>query len=372
MPPPVFNYYYDFWDRNSTLERDELLKAFMDEMGTLFDADYQRDANDIPTQGKLHGLDRLGSSKAEKLYVDRARFIERVSTHLDGYPRPTRKHFFQVVHVAYAEALNREIASKNPWIVYQLHWPDVNRTRKVVSDFAGAYFVHMVREPAPSLAALYNGLALGRGFDSMTYGARCIAAILQGAGPVLPEIRESSRVIRLEDIHAKAEDIMRKLSAWMNISWSGNLLESTFNGKLWWSIPSRKGDLSGFDTKRLSDVSAQRHVMSSLDTYVIKSLLYDRYVAWGYVKPSRLMSLIRWLTVLPLLLFPFRMEIHAIRNAKKSDHVTVVLGSIVRLHVLAFSVWLRRGFLPIKSAYNKIRWVLKAVTVGVEGASPLL
>lgn len=373
MPIPMFNYYYDFWDRNDASGTNDLIDAFTTEMGILFDADHKRDANDLPTMGEAHGLTRLGMSKDEKLHVEKTRFIERVQFHLDGYARPTRKHFFQVVHVAYAEALNRQIATRNPWIVYQLHWPDIARTKKVLADFSEARFVHMVREPDQTMPALYNGLALGVGFDSMTYGARCIGAILEGAGPVVPEIRGASRVIRLEDLHSNAEEIMRRLSAWLNISWSESLLESTFNGKRWWSIPSRKGDLSGFDKKRLEDSNALiKPVMSNLDKFVIKSLLFDRYVAWGYAKPSRIESFFRWVMVGPCLLFPFRMEFHAIRNAKNGDPSLVILRSICRIRVLSFSVWFRRGFLAYKAEVQKFYTRYKARTVAMESASPIL
>jgi hypothetical protein len=370
MPIPMFNYYYDFWDRNEGVAKDKLMSAFFTEMGVLFDSDYKRTPDDIPTQGEKHSLDRLGPNKNEKLFVDKGKFAERMDFHLAKYPVPTRKHFFQAIHVAYAEALDRTISTIDPLIVYQLHWPLRSRTLKVYSDFPNAQYIHMIREPAPSMASLYNGLALGAGFDSMRFGARCIEAVLEGAGPVIPEIASLSRSIRLEDLHASSKEIMQKLSIWLGISWSPTLLESTFNGKKWWSYPSRKGDLNGFSKNRLKDDN--REVMSKLDEFVIQALLYDRYSEWGYFRQSRLKSIAFWVAAFPFLFIPFRMELHAWRNAKNREPFLTVLKLLLHVRLFSITVWLRRAYLPVRSVSLFVTKSARKLIRTGERAIPLL
>lgn len=357
MPIPQFIYYYDFYDNNRGISGDELLSRMVDQWGVLFDAKHKRHPDDEPTLGELHGLDRMGPNKDQELRVDKDKFVSLMQEFLAENKNPGRKYFFQACHVAYAEALGRTLETPEPWIVYQLHWPHPVRTSKVIEDFPDARFIHMIRHPAKSLASFFNGLYLGRGFDSNGYAARCIDVILRGAPPVLEENRKRTRAIKLESLHTEAEPVMRRLTEWLDIPWDKTLLESTYNGLQWWSVPSRKGDLSGFSPERVENDGAG--VMSALDNFKIKALLHDSYARWGYSSKSRIVSLFLWILCFPFLWLPFRIEFLAFKHAKKNEGLLVFLKHVLRIRILSYQAWVRRGvrpFLKIKGMF--LRWAL--------------
>ena len=148
----------------------------------------------------------------------------------------SRVGFFRALHVVYAVALGRRPATARPIIVYAQHWPNDELAQCLVEDFPKAQFLHTVRDPLTAVGSWFDG-----NMDNYMYcynerpeitpkylDAATIAMVfLLTRDQGHPALAEVTRALRFEDMHLDPEGVMRRVATWLNIPYSGRLLESS-------------------------------------------------------------------------------------------------------------------------------------------------
>ena len=303
FPDNIISSFQDFWDINSTLTLDPLLDAFLFRYTTIFDArTTSKGLEETAESGEKRGFTTLGPDRKEYLEVDRAAFKRYVKMFIgDTHPIP-RKLFFQAIHVAYSKALNREVT--DPIIVFGLHAAHPRRINALMEDFSDVYFLKMVRHPLRAIGSrfrrqIFNGIGLSH-FHKIITG-------VSKSGFTYPSTSATRwRAVRMEDLHQTPEKTMKNICHWLDLPWNEVLLESTINGKQWWN---EKGGLqiSGFNIAIPSQTF--ENYVSKFDNLRLYIMHCRKCSAWGYETPWWSNSFFSKLLVLPLFIFPFKIEL---------------------------------------------------------------
>ncbi len=161
----------------------------------------------------------------------RSHFGKCLSAILDDYSTtaPSRKLFFQAVHVAYRYALGQpgEITN-NTNIVFPIHSVLPTRhTAQFAEDFPSAKYVLMVRQPINTFTSTVRILSL-LGDDLLFRHASLYPALFGGVATA-PLVEANSRAIKLEDLHRSPRETMETLCQWLQLAWDESLMSSTFN-----------------------------------------------------------------------------------------------------------------------------------------------
>ena len=345
-PDDVLGGFHDFWAEMGHLNRDDLINKFIESYAMLFDARLKNSGNVY--SGEILGFTKLGPNRDELLYVDTEKFKNSMEKLIIKKNQVSRKLFFQSLHIAYAEALDRKI--NNPIIVFGLHNTYApERLQILLEDFKNIKFIQMVRNPVRVVASRFRwqsriGKDVLRGFGR--------AIINASKGGVIDSTTPSSnwRAIRMEDLHLNPTETLNKLCSWLELPWDKSLLKSTVNGKKWWNL---KGaiQVSGFSR----DIASQSfdEYLPFVDKIRISILFSRKCISWKYRIPSLSGSIIAKLFILPFLLFPFKMEFMSLsfldkdsRNTKNSLFVKIlfilweVISGFLRVRVALFQVWL--------------------------------
>lgn len=302
--------FYTFWHQYSAhtqRNKNHLLQSFVAAHAYLFD----------PLQvQKVYALDKMGENADQVSVVDFKQFCTSFLKFLHNIAYPSRKQFFIAIHLAYAQALNRDTA-RIFMIVFPIHGLPAEQAQWLLADFPDLKFVHTVREPLINLASSLKhkmGTQLIGSFVEYTF-AQILCGIKQqlypqpmnphGETPYLAEVQDVSRAIRLEDLHQNFEMTMRQLSQWLGIPWHPQLQQSTFNGLKWWN---RQGSL--FISGASQAILAQSYdsYFTWFDRFRFKMLSAKKYQCWQY--PLQAPALLRIASFLLFftLLWPFKIE----------------------------------------------------------------
>ncbi|MBX9687350.1 MAG: sulfotransferase, partial [Candidatus Obscuribacterales bacterium] len=321
------------------LQASALVDAFMDYYAVLFDPSRPFKAFSLEpweNHAEVFGFLEMGPERNQRLALDSHLFKTTLLEILQKGPEaPSRKFFFQAVHVAYQHALGREV-HLNSRIVFPLHqfMPSL-AARLFASDFPDAYYIHTVREPLVALASLIKFNAVNNN----------VFTLLVSGEPLTPELGPRSRAIRLEDLHRDSEKLLEGLCAWLNLPFHQALLKSTFQGLSWWGD---KGSpkLTGFH----QDNTGKRHleILPSIDVFRLKVLLAAKYKAWEYPLAEFYESFLIRLVCLPLLLLPLRCEIERdillSKNLSTISFCRLCVREWLALRKHLFLAWLRCFF----------------------------
>jgi hypothetical protein len=282
-----------------------------------------------------YNLHRMGKERDQILRVDPALFLKAFLT-LGGLILQhnglllNRKICFLLLHYAYEMAQGRELRHKKI-ILYQLHTPDhVAQIDAAVADFPHARCLGMVRDP---VRALFSHLRMWVGIrqqgrhtppapdydfpELVTDGnySHFYRQQLNGWRTVLKKYQWPLYEIKLEDLHAHPERETRALADWLKIQWYPVLLESTFNGLLYWGDDQAHQEQQGF-SRQHPLANAWEQWISPWDQDVLYGLLEQDVRRWGYAKPGLLQR-----RLLPLMIFmPTRLEQMALQQAYRADH----------------------------------------------------
>jgi hypothetical protein len=151
--------------------------------------------------------------------------------------------FFQLLHVAYAVARKRRVATPVPLMVYAQHWFDEVLAGQLVQDFPAAQFIHTIRDPISALDLWFDWSA---GTEMYRKGAGPNARLeIDYIDPAVATVSDlmsrgwdgchkgmeaRTRAVRFEDMHLALEPTMMRLAAWIGIPYLPCMLESTWNG----------------------------------------------------------------------------------------------------------------------------------------------
>lgn len=296
--------YQQFWDKNGHLAADELTESFVEFYAVLFDArDKSKCSRTGPDVGENMNLTRLGPSRDECLLVDKEAFKCNVKEMVATDNQVDRKLFFQAIHLAYAHAQGR--FPEDPIIVFGLHVDRAASIQGLVEDFPDASFLQMVRHPILSVGSHFRHHHMRKEIKPK-FAISTIFRALYAGRAVPHENRPNWCAVRLEDLHQKPQETLRKICDWMHVHWDDTLLKSTVNGKQWWNEKNTI-QISGPSEA----IVAQRFekYVTGFDRFRLSVVLAPKCEAWGYKVSRWHRSVLARLLVLPLLLIPFKMEL---------------------------------------------------------------
>ena len=302
-PDCILTGFYEFWDEYGHFPTTELVPTFVDYYGTIFDA---REPTKCPRAGKDFGTyanyTNLGPGQDECMVVDRETFEKVMLDIIGGQETVSRKLFFQALHVAYSRAIGQE--AQNPIIAYGLHIAKPEIIKQFLQDFPQAKFLQMVRDPISALGSTFRS-RINHGITNPLLGVGVVTGALYHGIPVPLNNAANWRSVKLEDLHQKPGETMKKLSDWLEIPWDDSLLASTINGKQWWNEKNTIS-ISGFSPA----VAAQRfeEFIPAFDRIKLDILLGFKSRVWGYSKRGWTRSRFAQFLALPLILLPFRLE----------------------------------------------------------------
>jgi hypothetical protein len=304
FPDNVISGFQNFWEKNQDLSLDAQLDNFLIKYVTIFDA------RETPTglegsaeTGESRGYTTLGINRDEYLLIDRLLFKRNVKELIgDVYP-VSRKLFFQAIHIAYNQALGREI--KDPIIVFGLHnltFPE--RIKAIKEDFSDISFLTMVRNPINATGSRFRSQL--KASLAISHFKKIMNGIANG-GTFDPSTDPGQwKAVRMEDLHRSPDKTMKKICDWLNLEWNNSLLESTIHGKKWWN-EKQSMQISGFNPA----IPAQNfdEFLSKFDQTRLNILLSHKSATWNYSNTSRGESFILKACLFPLLFIPFRIEL---------------------------------------------------------------
>ncbi|MDP1574213.1 MAG: sulfotransferase [Coxiellaceae bacterium] len=331
LPGTQLAFYDFFWEKYSGLSNVEnLVNTFCAYFSSFFDV-HAFSPLSLGTQPSLDlGFSSMGEDRNEKVEIDKEKFKKIMYCILSKISHVNKKNFFQAIHVAYTisnDNSSRLDKNRLPLIVYQLHMNWENLVTSLVSDFPKTKFIHMIREPFQTV---------GSHFKHTNYRANVMNYFYRDAFPYAEN--SASKAIKLEDLHTQPTEVMKKISDWINIGWSDSLMESTFNGKKWWNLKDVE-QVSGFNKVIISKNHSSLYY--KFDKYRLEILYSKRFKLWGY--SSKTYSKLDHFIALPLLLFPFKMEIISYRNAfsitKLHGLKNIVLDLFSKKRFYLFSAW---------------------------------
>jgi hypothetical protein len=221
-----------------------------------------------------------------------------------SWPKETlesRKSFFKFLHVVYSVALGGRPASACPMIVYAQHMLDDELTRRFIEDFPEGRLIQTVRDPITSSGRLFEHSLQHRGF----MGPWSVISFLTFAGLPHPGMESRTQVVRFEDLHLRLEETMRALAAWLGLSYSSSLLNSTFHGRpyVW------RSGANVWSGVRPKAAMRDCRYTSVTDRWLFYALLNEDFVAWNYFHPKVFRHApARILTCMLVLLIPMKME----------------------------------------------------------------
>ena len=344
FPANYLGGYYSFWLEYGELSPLHIVKAFLHHYEVLFDPTTAEEVFDAGAYtGLEYDFDKMGPNHDEALGVDRQRFgdilLKKCMIEVGDFEngRLERKFFLQALHVAYAEALGRDLTGRRPLIVFQAHTPHVDVIEKLFADFVPRIrFLHSLRDPIATTASWFNEMMRFLDDPPLVLPRRTLGRSIDHVKPILSQhlnkdiidqrletdpdtqraiswVAEHSRGVRLEDLHTRPRETIEKICAWLDLAWHDCLLESTFDGKLWhWSTGGRT--VSGFQTTTIKQ--SHSDAVSWFDRLRLRFFYADKYAAWDYpLAPWYRWPLLRLLSF-GLWFIPFRFEMVLWRRRK--------------------------------------------------------
>lgn len=273
--------FYEVWEEKiSEVPDTNKLEAFIDAFPLWFDTAYV---------DQSAGLHRLGPNQDQVAHVDKERFRGLLTAYFEQN-QINRRSLFAGAHLAYGLCLGRTLA-RDLWVLYPVHGRPKKVAKALIDDFPETNFIYTVREPVSNFASSltyyrtsnldYKSLALERTLLSQFCRVSSEGYRLFIDRPYFdePASGDRTKAVRLEDMHAQPEEVMRSITEWLGLTWHSCLLNSTFDGKIWWNRPESPKQ-SGFGGQMLSRNVLRR--LSALDRFRVKAIARPKARAWGY------------------------------------------------------------------------------------------
>jgi len=228
-----------------------------------------------------------------------------------------RRSFFQLLHVAYAGALDRPAGDPRPLMISAQHWVNDELARAFIEDFPDARFLHTVRDPISAVDSwlerhfiwqFRENTDLAAGYRYPAFDALRDLLSWDGGHRGL---QARTRAVRFEDMHVAPEQTMRRLAEWLGLPYRPCMLESTLNGRPYVVEAGGRswvGPNPGNARRRSKNLNA-------LDQLMVFSVLHRNFADWNYPYPRFLRHRsTRAVLVLIGMLIPTKMEWVNIKN----------------------------------------------------------
>ena len=233
----------------------------------------------------LTGMDRLGETQNEYVKIDED-FFRTALRQLLGAAPIARRTFLLAVHYAYGLCQGQDIR-KCPVLFYHLHFPGY--LRELYEDFPDLKVVNNIRNPIASvhagarMSSTVNDSKLNLS-DALIYSGRNYRISSQIHFSIFHRLaylgEDRFALIKLENLHRDLEGCMRRFASWLGIQFTQDLLQSTFDGKLWWGDVKNKEPVNNLDPKAMTD--KWKKSLSRIDVFVIEGICYDFLNRYDY------------------------------------------------------------------------------------------
>ncbi|MEO5373555.1 MAG: sulfotransferase [Alphaproteobacteria bacterium] len=272
---------------------------------------------------------------------------------------------FKAIHVAYAAAIGRKLATSTPIIVWQKHVPMSPEQLAFFSRFIETpLLVVTVRRPEVTFSAHFEHHVYDRpGPPFHSLPVRIFRTMIDALryAEVAPD---RTFAVRFEDMHGRTEAVMRALATGpLAIDWHPSLLETTIDGRPF--LFPKKG---GFVTGTNPDVEKHQSApwLSALDAVKLRHVLAADIAAWGYEGNGRFLeSLLRFRPLRRLLFaLPLRIELHGLLVDLK--------GLFGNGDDRPFRVKLKEAFALAKSAYVCHQMMVDLFRERIDGGPPAI
>lgn len=299
---------YHFWESQRNLAPLELIAAFTQHHRHWFDPKFADRDN---------ALHRLGPDRSQCAVIDPRQFLKAMVALVGREATIDRRSFLEACHIAYALAGGRSLESEL-LLLFPVHTLQKQYAGYLLEDYPGARFLYTLRDPI----SLFNSLL--RRHIELAYDTRHPMPLAQfthmlrnralitgetdfcGDRPYFPERADQFRGIRIEDLHRAPRQVLEAVCGWLGIDGHPCLLESTFDGKMWWNKISSRS-ISGFNP---DFHSRDRHLhIGPLDRPRLRHLLRTRREAWSYAAPRRDAAVADAIAFWSGLWLPFKIEL---------------------------------------------------------------
>lgn len=281
FPATLISNYNHFWKSVERIRREnpdvniiELGQIFIQYFEAFFDGSSQ------PTE---YMFDSLGANRNQAIIIDKQLFIFYLIEIWRAYSKENvlfnRKTFFVSLHYAYSMSRGEDLSGKH-LIIYPLHSPEnYEDLESTIQDFPTLKVIVTYRH---SFKSIKSNLVRYVNREKMFYNRHLSAKdlILEGIfhkfyrSQLIGFLNMSNRYslntyyLLNQDLHSQTNSTLQQLIQWMGIDWDEHLLESTFNGLLYWNDKFSPRHFNGFS--RLKDKShhAWKSDFDTLDRYV--------------------------------------------------------------------------------------------------------
>ena len=341
IPAYPLLYFYPHWDSwEKQFKRiwrwETIIDLFCEKHASVLDS------RKIPGH---NGLTTLGKSQNEYISIDEKLFRSYLFQLLSE-EKIHRKTFLLAVHYAYSLAKGEELSSKRV-LLYHIHSNEY-LVKYLLVDFPSLKAIAMIRDPRPNIerrvkSSLWNvDEAKLNPSDAMIYRGRAYGLLCKHiVYNALKQMEGISywniKLIRHEDLVQNLETIMKKLSDFIEIDFTRQLLEITFDGKLWW------GDkVYGMTpTNQVNpDIISKNwmHSINDIDCYVIEGILFDFFLKYKYT-PYKYINddMMNRLKLMMLLFIPSSIERKVFKEYwRLSNHINLIKKSWRESYDLSF------------------------------------
>ena len=310
--------FYSFWPEDKNRNTLQVIDNFINHFKFWFDK------NGYPP----YGTDKMGVNRNEKIFIEKDVFKKNLKEKLINHKEVRRNYFIQCVYLCYAKSYGRELKKEiNKYIIlYPHHTSNPKYAKELINDFKDVHFLYVFREPLQALGSSmklvstrWGGFVHRKTIAEYGFNMFLNDRYISDKNPY--KIYAYSKIsnvpcvgIRLEDLVEDPNNILMKLCKWLNLDWSDQLLESTYNGIIWWNRPE-SAEVSGFSNVPL--LNKHKDVFFKLDKLRLDYLFSKIKSELGY---DIIKSKYKLFTICILILFPFKIELLSIFPSKISFH----------------------------------------------------
>jgi len=199
----------------------------------------------------------------------------------------SRRMFLLAIHYAYGICKGQNIL-KCPVLFYHLHYPGY--LKELIEDFPNLKILNMMRNPAEHIhSAAEKSIAVNDSklnlSDALIYSGRNYRIPAQIYFELFHKMSSYLRedqvlLIKLDNLYEDLEGCMRMLTVCLGIKFTENLLQSTFDGKLYWGEETHKKPINNLDPNTMTD--KWKKSLNRIDIFVIEGISYELLKRYHY------------------------------------------------------------------------------------------
>lgn len=311
FPIPIY-YLWDKYLVNSKKNFKLIEKIIKENLPVLFDP---------KCAGGDDSLLHMGENEDKLVKVDEKVFFNNLNKYFSNIKEIKRKDFLLGIYIAYNQCYEKDLQNIK-YLCFPLHDQTKKHAEYLSNDFNEVKILHVVRNPVKSIGSIVKHI------NSNHQKFSLFKSLMQCAvSNIILELREhweekkyrvygktpyladnsitQTKYIRLEDIHLKREEVMKKITLWINIKNHSALSKSTFMGMLW---HNRAESLKTSGTSKKIISQKQNKFINIIDNFRLKLLCKNELEYFKYYK-FNLYDKFNLYFTLPFLIFlPFKCD----------------------------------------------------------------